>query len=197
MKTPKKKTPVRRFDVFGRYVFYFVFGALVGWIYEMIYCPIVLGDPVFNRGFLLGPYLPIYGFGAVILMLILGRLLKKRLMVWKINLMPVVIFVAIFFITTAFEYFSHWLIDWYFIPNGLVEQNLWDYSDDWLNINGRVHFRASLNFAIIGIVAMYGVIPVYEKIVMGLRKGARDRIVVVILGVLGIDLVATVLLAVL
>ena len=55
----------------------FVVYAFIGWIYEVSWFLIMRHEFV-NRGALFGPYLPIYGFGMLILLIILGKYMKKK-----------------------------------------------------------------------------------------------------------------------
>ena len=54
---------------------YFIF-SLIGWILENIYCFGILNEPYSKRGFLYGPICPIYGFGALILIIFLSKYKK-------------------------------------------------------------------------------------------------------------------------
>ncbi len=60
-------------NIFFILVLYFAFYSFVGWFCETIYCS-VAKKKVINRGFLNGPFCPIYGFGALILILTLSGL---------------------------------------------------------------------------------------------------------------------------
>ena len=55
-----------------KYIFLFFIYSFIGWIIEII-LTIVMDHKLINRGFLIGPYLPIYGFGCVFLVFILDR----------------------------------------------------------------------------------------------------------------------------
>lgn len=135
----------------------FITYANLGWIYEVLWF-IIMRHKFVNRGFLFGPYLPIYGFGALILYYLLRNFMKKKHKVAGININVILVFIIIFIITTIVEYISHYILDTYF---NIV---LWDYSKNSLNINGRVCFEASRNFAIGGTAAMYLIQPIINKI---------------------------------
>ena len=130
--------------------------AVLGYIYEF-FLFLARGQLV-NRGFLTGPYLPVYGCGGLLLYYILYNFRKKK---QKKNILFDVIstFLIIFVVTTIVEYIAHYILDTYF---GIV---LWDYTKDYLNINGRVCFAASRNFAIGGTFCMYFVQPYLDKII--------------------------------
>ena len=69
----------------------------------------------------------------------------------------ILVFLAIWIITTLIEYVSHFMID------KLTGQLLWDYTKDFLNINARVNWDASRNFAIGGTFLLYTVQPLLNK----------------------------------
>ena len=54
------------------YVLMFFCSAVLGWLMEVT-CKLIQFHRFINRGFLLGPYCPIYGFGAVLVTLLLSR----------------------------------------------------------------------------------------------------------------------------
>ena len=54
------------------YFLWFMFYSVVGWVYETVICSVIQKRFV-NRGFLNGPYCPIYGFGAILNILALGK----------------------------------------------------------------------------------------------------------------------------
>lgn len=135
----------------------FIVYSVIGWIYEVMWF-LIVKDKFVNRGFLFGPYLPVYGFGALILYHILKKFIKKKHMIKKIDVTPLIILVAVFVIATTVEYVAHYVLDEYF------HIILWNYSKNPLNINGRVCFDASKNFAIGGTLALYIVQPLVDKI---------------------------------
>ena len=81
----------------------------------------------------------------------------------------------IFFIATLVEYIAHFSLD---KISGIM---LWDYSNDFLNINKRICFDASRNFAILGTFAIYVIQPLIDKFNKSVNKKTRHIIVLVIL----------------
>ena len=63
-------------DIIIEYIIYFFIYAFLGWIMEVIYALFIHGHFV-NRGFLFGPICPIYGFGAIILIMTTKKLYKR------------------------------------------------------------------------------------------------------------------------
>lgn len=125
----------------------FIVGAFVGYIYEVIFC-IVQDHELVNRGVLYGPYLPIYGAGAVFIYFL--KPLKKH---------PVLLFISVMLITGILEYIIGFLVlDFW-------DKRLWDYTGLFLNIGGFVCIRSVISFAIGGLILMYLVDPILEKFV--------------------------------
>lgn len=124
----------------------FLVGCLVGWIYEVIFYWFTEGM-LRNRGILYGPWLPIYGIGA------LGIYAVKPL---KRN--PVVLFFACALITGVVEYIIGYVGIHYF------NLRLWDYRGLFLNLDGIICFRSVANFAVLGLVFHYLLEPAAERI---------------------------------
>ena len=130
-----------------RIVLSFFIYSFLGYICEVIYCSVPQRRFV-NRGFLYGPYLPIYGFGAMIVTVLLDPLHQ-----W-----PLLVFLLSFLLTSVLEYFTSWLLE------KLFSVKLWDYSKHKVNINGRVCLLNSTLFGIMGLVAEYIVQPFMSRL---------------------------------
>lgn len=124
----------------------FLAGCLVGWIYEEIFYWITEGM-LRNRGILYGPWLPIYGIGA------LGIYALKPLKKY-----PVLLFLLCVAITGVVEYIIGYVGIHFF---GL---RLWDYRGLFLNLNGIICFRSVVSFGILGMVFHYLLEPMGEKL---------------------------------
>ncbi len=229
-------------NLFTKYYMTFCVYALIGWLYEVLWLRFVVPPHKWvNRGVLIGPFLPIYGFGILILLLFLDKFMKKKhpvenkvytsisiitiitflyttiieyttipkilnimdylknygLLLIVINIISIIlinlfitktkskkvknmdtttilVFLLIWIITTVIEYVSHFAID------KLTGKLLWNYTNDFLNINSRVNWDASRNFAIGGTVLLYTVQPLLEKILIKLKEKQKLLITLVI-----------------
>lgn len=105
----------------------FIVYSFIGWLWESIYCSIKARHFVY-RGFLLGPYCPVYGFGVSAVLLLVpsnaGTLLN--------------LYFNIVVIVTIIEFVTSWLLE------KLFNMKLWDYTHVPLNIEGRVAVPVSL-----------------------------------------------------
>ena len=108
-------------NLFLVFIFIFFIGSTLGWVIELIYRRIAHKKWV-NPGFLVGPYLPIYGFGLVAVTYI-------HLLFYGLNLPPVLAILLMGVTMTIIE-----------LVGGLISLynnvRLWDYSDRWLNYKG-------------------------------------------------------------
>ena len=126
--------------VFLQIVFIFYLGSTFGWTIELFFRRIVHKKWV-NPGFLIGPYLPIYGFGLVFLTIIYFIFQSQ-----SIN--PIIIILLMGFIMTLIE-----------LIGGLIslknKVRLWDYRDRWLNYKGIICPLFSAIWTIVGALYYY------------------------------------------
>lgn len=125
-----------------RYFLWFVFYSIVGWVYETILCSSREGRFI-NRGFLNGPYCPIYGAGAVLDLLILGRIEN-----------PICLFFSGVVVTCTLEYLTSYAME------RLFNARWWDYSHMRFNIKGRVCLLGAIVFGLFSVILIKGVHPV-------------------------------------
>jgi uncharacterized membrane protein len=127
---------------------WFLIYSFLGWVYETMYCSLEAGHYV-NRGFLFGPFIPIYGLCIVSAILLLSdRCLNK-----------ISLFIGSAFIASFFEYLtSLWM-------EVVFGRRWWDYSGKFLNINGRICLGAAVVFGIFGVVIIKYLHPNVEKLI--------------------------------
>ncbi len=134
--------------VVDRYIVLFFIFSILGYISEVIYCSVPARRFV-NRGFLYGPYLPIYGSGAMIVLVLLDPVADNPLLVFLFGMV----------LTSVLEYFTSWALE------KLFSVKLWDYSKHRVNINGRVCLLNSTLFGIMGLALEYIVYPPLSDII--------------------------------
>lgn len=132
---------------------YFITYSFIGWLLETSYSFVLLGHFT-NRGFLFGPLCPIYGWGAVILI----SYLKK----YKSNSIKLFFYSAIIF--SIFEYIAGFALD------ALFADRWWDYTNDFMNLNGRISIFYSFAWGIIAILFINHIHPFMEKKVKKILK---------------------------
>lgn len=140
--------PKKELTYYEKCILFFFIYAVIGWILETIYCVYELGYFT-KRGFLFGPLCPIYGYGAVILLLFLQPV--------KDNAFKLFFTAAIVF--TIFEYLVGYGLESLFL------MNFWDYTGQFLNINGRVTLAFCAIWGLFAIVFINYLHPLVEKFV--------------------------------
>lgn len=118
--------------------FTFIIYSFCGYLCEII-CSSIKQKKLVNRGFLCGPYCPIYGVGALFILFLLDRFKSD----------PVLVYILGAILTTAIEYVTS------FILEKIFHNKWWDYSDEKFNINGRVFLFNSLLFGFGSLVIIY------------------------------------------
>lgn len=127
-------------------IMYFLIYSFLGWILESFYAVLVLGHFV-KRGFLFGPICPIYGFGAVIFILIFDGLKGHNVKKFFISMI----------VFSIFEFVASWILEMIF------HLRWWDYSDAMFNIQGRICLSFSIVWGLAGIIFSNYLHPFIEK----------------------------------
>lgn len=154
-------TSKKRIDIAIRNILLlFILFSVCGWIYEVIWT--YFDDGVWtNRGFLFGPWLPIYGFGGMLIYGIFHKQIKKPVYIGKFNIRFLLLFLYICLITTVVELAATYIIELFGTPFTV----LWDYSNHFMNFDGRVCLDASARFGVLGLMIIYGALPLYNKLI--------------------------------
>jgi uncharacterized membrane protein len=156
------------------YIIWFVFYSVAGWVYETIVCSAEQRKLVM-RGFLSGPYCPIYGFGAIIDLSVIG---------WIEN--PVLLFLAGATLACLLEYFTAWLLEVFF------HAKWWDYSEMKFNIKGRVCALGALVFGLFAVFLVKFGHPLVVRQTAGLPVTFQILLAIFLLAVLLLDTVVTI-----
>ena len=151
------------------WVHFFIVCSLIGWHYEVAIMYVEMHQGFVNRGFLYGPWLPIYGVGGTMILLLFGKLRTKKLLIGKISFTPLACFLLICLMTTALELGSSYLIELF------TGHTLWDYRGTGYGptFEGRIALRASLQFGLIGMTILYLIEPAVRKMIAVAKKKCR------------------------
>ena len=120
----------------------FIIYSFIGWIAEIV-CQLLNNKKYVNRGFLIGPYCPIYGFGSILMIILLQRYLNN----------PVLLFFMAVLICSLLEYFTSYIME------KLFKARWWDYSEKKFNLNGRISLDTMILFGLGGVIVLYFVNP--------------------------------------
>ena len=125
----------------SEFILLFAAYSLIGWACETIYCSIP-ARKLINRGFLSGPFCPVYGFGGLITALLLSPLAHR--------LSPPFSLIALYLIgmicMSILEYVTGFLLE------TLFHTKWWDYSNHKFQLHGRVCLLNSLLFGLMGVL---------------------------------------------
>lgn len=131
-----------------RYFLLFIMYSFLGWLMEVI-ISLYNQHKFINRGFLIGPYCPIYGFGC----LLITQLLKNYTNDF------IVLFTMAIVICSLLEYFTSYFME------KLFHARWWDYSQNKFNLNGRICLETMIPFGILGCVVMYVINPFFNRMI--------------------------------
>ena len=136
---------------FFYYIVLFAIYCFMGWTLEVIYRSITQRKFV-NAGFLFGPFIPIYGLGAFVVIV-----MQHFFQSWH--------FVARFFIFGLTITFLEYIVG--FLSEKIFKLSLWDYSDNRLNLHGRVCLHFSLFWTALAFAFLIFVHPeIFRRILL-------------------------------
>lgn len=124
--------------------------SIIGYILEVIVTSIPDKKLNLNRGFMIGPYIPIYGTGAIAMSFLLAKYQNDLL----------VLFIMSTIICSILEYLTSYLME------KIYKLRWWDYSHKKVNINGRICLSSSILFGIGGVLIMKFINPLIKKLFM-------------------------------
>lgn len=133
-------------NVVAKYFILFMIYSFIGWCMEVL-TVLIPKKKFVNRGFLIGPYCPIYGYGCLLIIILLKNNLDD----------PLALFLKAIVICSLLEYFTS------FFMEKLFNARWWDYSNKKFNINGRICLETMLPFGILACLVMYVLNPFFES----------------------------------
>ena len=154
---------------------FFIF-SICGWIYESTFVSIRTGKPV-NRGFLVGPMLPLYGTGATLVYLILR----------PVSHIPSLLYAAGMLVATVLEYITSYLLE------KIFHAKWWDYTKDPYNLNGRIALIPSLFWGFLSLLLFDTLEPLAMKFIDAIPYKTGVILLHVLIVVSCIDLVYTII----
>lgn len=145
------------------YFLLFLTYAFLGWCMEVT-CKFIQYKKFINRGFLIGPYCPIYGWGALAITILLQRFTGNA----------IILFLMAIIICSFIEYFTSYFME------KRYHARWWDYSNKKFNINGRICLDTMIPFGILGVFIMYVTNPFFVRLYNSLPDIAIHIIVIVL-----------------
>ena len=158
-----------------RYLFYFLIYSFLGWCVEVCYATLNTKKFI-NRGFLNGPYCPIYGVGVMTIIYFVFPLKNNML----------ILFIASVALTSILEFLTG------FILEKIFHYRWWDYSDVPFNICGYICLKFSILWGLACVLVVDIVHPVVESVISWLPLFA-GKIILIVAGIfMIIDFIVTV-----
>lgn len=152
------------------YFILFMIYSFMGWLYEFI-LTIFTEKKIINRGFLFGPFCPLYGTGCLLLVICLKDFIKY----------PIILFILSLLICSLLEYVVGYLME------KLFKMRWWDYSHLKFNLNGYICLRFMLVFGILGTVINYFVHPFFVSLLNTLSNQVLSIISIILMIIFIID----------
>ena len=155
---------------------WFIIYSFLGWLYETIYCFIDQGR-YDKRGFLFGPVCPIYGVCIVLAILLFSYRIKNYL--------------ALFFSCALLASIVEYLVS--FGMEYIFGKRWWDYSNQVLNLNGRICLGAAIVFGLSGIVIIRYLHPKLVRFLnVNMHAGILKRASKIVFTIFLFDLLVTI-----
>ncbi len=154
----------------------FVVGGIFGFVYEELFYRIDL-DMWTKRGTTYGPWIPIYAYGAVLIVLVCHKLKKH----------PILVFLASMLVCGTLEFLTGYVLDRFF------DIRLWNYYQEiwnWLNIGGYICLRSVLFFGFSGLFLQYALLPLLQKGITLIKNKTVLCLTVIPFGLFVADIIA-------
>lgn len=159
----------RKYPVTTLILMFFLF-AFLGWCWEvMLY--LVTSATFVNRGVMHGPWLPIYGTGGVLVLMVLYKLRDK----------PWLEFAATVVICGIVEYFTAYYLE------TVYNRRWWDYAGYFLNLHGRICAEGLLVFGLGGMAVVYFVAPMFDNLLHRFKRRTLIALCAVLIALFGVD----------
>ncbi len=160
----------RHYTAFSLVLMFFTL-SFIGWCWEVSLH--LISEGIFrNRGFFHGPWLPIYGFGGVLILIILYRFREKIFLEFILTVV----------LCGIVEYYTAWYME---LANGGTKW--WDYTGYFLNIHGRICAEGLLVFGLGGLAIVYLLAPFLDNVYRRIPKRITTILAITLLVIFGAD----------
>lgn len=157
------------YSVLQWFLFFYIY-CFLGWIWETLYVSVGTGRWV-NRGFMKGPFLPIYGFGATGMALITIPLQGNHILEFICGMIG----------ATAMEYVTGVMME------KMFHVRYWDYSNCFCNLRGYICLKASLCWGVFGILVPTFIHAKVESLVLMIPQTVLEFLVLILTAVIAAD----------
>lgn len=166
------------------FVYFFAY-SVIGWIYEVFLEVVIYRWGYSDRGVMLGPYCPVYGFGMLIFLVTIYRLIKNKPLKKKIILIPAV-FLGCAVIATGVELIASYLCE------AVLGSWPWQtYAEYKYNFQARIALSPSIRFGLGGVLMLYLLQPLLEKMMSKMSRKTADILFYATTAIMTIDFICT------
>ena len=159
---------------FKMHFYLFIMYSFIGWLIEII-DNVATEKKFVNRGFLIGPYCPIYGVGGTLIMLTLKKYMDDT----------VVLFIMSVVLCASIEYLTSFLME------KIFQTRWWDYTKYRFNINGRICLETMWVFGVLAILVLKVVNPVVISFLESWPTNVYNAVFYVLITIFVIDVVVS------
>lgn len=157
-------------------IYMFFCFCLIGYVWEVSY-EFVHSGHLCNRGTMYGPWIPIYGFGGLAIVLLLDRFKDSKIKLFCMTMI----------VCAILEYIGSFALEFIF------NSSYWDYKKMFMNVNGRICLAGLLAFGIGGLFGVYIAGPAISRAVARFPKKIQRIGVIVLCTLFVIDIVCCIL----
>jgi len=154
----------------AEYFLYFIIYAFLGWTMEVV-CKLIELKRFVNRGFLVGPICPIYGYGVLLIVILIGNNTSDVLAV----------FLKAILVCSILEYFTSYIME------KMFNLRWWDYSRKKFNLNGRICLDTMIPFGLLGVFVVYILHPFVSSFVLKLSPNTMLILAIILFIIYVID----------
>lgn len=159
----------------GQWVLLFFFYCFCGWVWESCYVSVCQRRWV-NRGFLHGPLLPIYGSGAILILLATIPVAEDLRLVWFFGMLA----------ATVLEYVTGDVME------RIFKVRYWDYSNQKCNLNGHICLTSSIAWGFFSILLVRFIHPPIARLLARVPALCVDPLAFVLTAAFTVDAVRSV-----
>lgn len=161
----------RKYNLVSMILLFFTF-SFVGWFWEVFLYFIENGEFV-NRGTMHGPWLPIYGFGGILILKVLKPFRKN----------PWLTFALACVLCGILEYSTGWYLETF------KHMKWWDYTGYILNIKGRVCIEGLITFGLGGCAFTYIFAPLIDNLFKKISPNIKKTLCIILILFYLVDLI--------
>ena len=154
----------------SQWILFFFFYCFLGWLWESGYVSVKKREWI-NRGFLRGPLLPIYGFGAISILWLTLPVREHLGLVFVIGLIG----------ADILEYITGAAME------DMFHMRYWDYSSNKFNLNGYICLSSTLLWGCFSVILIKVIHPPIERLVLGIPAVIADPISVAAVAAFAVD----------